>query len=151
MLPISKWWFFNLGRAFEYTTGMIKSLTTLLAFQALGELLALTLIPVMPGPVLGLILLFVYLVARKGPDAELAHTSSVFSAHLGLLFVPAAVGVVVFLPLLKDFAWPLIIALVASVVLPKVGQSPFGESGVGVGIGFGRGAESDRLKLRPVF
>ena len=95
---------------------MIKSLTTLLAFQALGELLALTLIPVMPGPVLGLILLFVYLVARKGPDAELAHTSSVFSAHLGLLFVPAAVGVVVFLPLLKDFAWPLIIALVASVV-----------------------------------
>lgn len=95
---------------------MIKSLTTLLAFQALGELLALTLIPVMPGPVLGLILLLVFLIARKGPDADLAHTSSVFSAHLGLLFVPAAVGVVVFLPLLKDFAWPLLTALVASVV-----------------------------------
>ncbi len=101
---------------FDYTMGMIKSLTTLLAFQALGELVALTLIPAMPGPVLGLIFLFLYLIARKGPDAELAHTSSVFSAHLGLLFVPAAVGVVVFLPLLQDFAWPLIAALVASVV-----------------------------------
>lgn len=95
---------------------MIKSLTILLAFQALGELLALTEIPVMPGPVLGLILLFLYLVLRKGPDAELAHTASVFSTHLGLLFVPAAVGVVVFLPLLKDFAWPLLLALLASVV-----------------------------------
>lgn len=94
---------------------MIKSLTTLLAFQALGELLALSFIPVMPGPVLGLILLFGYLVLRKGPGAELSHTASVFSAHLGLLFVPAAVGVVVFLPLLKDFAWPLLIALLASV------------------------------------
>lgn len=94
---------------------MIKSLTLLLAFQALGELLALTAIPVMPGPVLGLILLFFYLVLRRGPDAELAHTASVFSAHLGLLFVPAAVGVVVFLPLLKDFAWPLLLALLASV------------------------------------
>lgn len=103
-----------------YTVVMIKSLTTLLAFQALGELLALTLIPVIPGPVLGLVLLFGFLVLTKGPDAELAHTTSVFSAHLGLLFVPAAVGVVVFLPVLQDYAWPLILALVASVVCSLV-------------------------------
>jgi len=40
-----------------------------------------------------------------------------FSQHLGLLFVPAAVGVVLFLPQLKANALAIISALVGSVVL----------------------------------
>jgi putative effector of murein hydrolase LrgA (UPF0299 family) len=40
-----------------------------------------------------------------------------FSQHLGLLFIPAAVGVVLFLPQLKANAVAIISALVGSVVL----------------------------------
>lgn len=40
-----------------------------------------------------------------------------FSQYLGLLFVPAAVGVVLFLPQLKANALAIVSALVASVIL----------------------------------
>ena len=45
-----------------------------------------------------------------------------FSQYLGLLFVPAAVGVVLFLPQLKANALAILTALIASVIL-TIGSS----------------------------
>jgi putative effector of murein hydrolase LrgA (UPF0299 family) len=56
-------------------------------------------------------------VLRKGIHAELALVADGFSQYLGLLFVPAAVGVVLFLPQLKANALAIISALLGSVVL----------------------------------
>lgn len=101
---------------------MISGLVQILLFQSLGELISKLLLPTLPGPVIGLVLLVGWLVLRKGINAELAMVADGFSQYLGLLFVPAAVGVVLFLPQLKANAFAIISALVISVVL-TIGSS----------------------------
>lgn len=99
---------------------MLKPLTVLLAFQALGELLSRWLLPMMPGPVLGLVALLVFFFVRGGVPASVEHTANVFTANLGLLFVPAAVGVVVFWPVLAQFGLVILASLLVSVVCTLV-------------------------------
>ena len=96
---------------------MIFGLVQILLFQSLGELISQFLLPTLPGPVIGLVLLVAWLVIRKGVNAELALVADGFSQYLGLLFVPAAVGVVLFLPQLKANALAIISALIGSVIL----------------------------------
>ena len=96
---------------------MISGLVQILLFQGLGELLSKFAVPLVPGPVIGLIALLGYLLAKRSIGASLELVSATFSQHLGLLFVPAAVGVVMFLPQLQAHAWAVIVALVVSVIL----------------------------------
>lgn len=101
---------------------MIFGLVQILLFQSLGELISKLLLPTLPGPVIGLVLLVFWLVIRKGINADLATVADTFSQYLGLLFVPAAVGVVLFLPQLKANAFAIIAALVGSIIL-TIGSS----------------------------
>jgi len=96
---------------------MISGLVQILLFQGLGELITHFLLPLIPGPVIGLILLLGFLALRKGVNASLDQVAITFSQHFGLLFVPAAVGVVMFWPYLKAHAVAIAAALVASVIL----------------------------------
>ncbi len=96
---------------------MISGLVQILLFQSLGEIVSKFALPTLPGPVIGLVLLIIWLVLRKGINAELAMVADGFSQYLGLLFVPAAVGVVLFLPQLKENALAIVSALVGSVIL----------------------------------
>jgi putative effector of murein hydrolase LrgA (UPF0299 family) len=95
---------------------VIGGLLQLLVFQGIGELLARFLVPVVPGPVLGLVVLLGWLRVRGTVGEGLETVAGAFSRHLGLLFVPAAVGVVMFVPLLREHLAGLLVALVASVV-----------------------------------
>jgi putative effector of murein hydrolase LrgA (UPF0299 family) len=88
-----------------------------LFFQSLGELVSKFVFPSLPGPVIGLVLLLLWLVVKKDMSQSLVIVSDGFSQYLGLLFVPAAVGVVLFLPQLKANTIPIMGALVGSVVL----------------------------------
>ena len=96
---------------------MISGLVQILVFQGLGELITHFLLPLIPGPVIGLILLLAFLALRKSVNASLDEVASTFSQHFGLLFVPAAVGVVMFWPHLKAHAVAIGAALLVSVVL----------------------------------
>ena len=96
---------------------MISGLVQILLFQGLGELITHFLLPLIPGPVIGLILLLGFLALRRSVNASLDEVASTFSQHFGLLFVPAAVGVVMFWPHLKTHAIAVAAALVVSVVL----------------------------------
>lgn len=95
---------------------MIPGLVQLFVFQALGELLSKFALPFIPGPVLGLVLLLFYFGVRQQVPASIDMVGSGVLQHLGLLFIPASVGVVLYLPLLQANAWALSIALVMSVV-----------------------------------
>jgi putative effector of murein hydrolase LrgA (UPF0299 family) len=101
----------------EFGDLMISGLVQILLFQGLGELLSKFAVPLVPGPVIGLIALLGYLLARRSVGASLELVAGTFSQHLGLLFVPAAVGVVMFLPQLQAHALAVVVALVVSVVL----------------------------------
>jgi len=96
---------------------MISGLVQILLFQSIGELISKFVLPTLPGPVIGLVLLIIWLVLRKRINPELALVADGFSQYLGLLFVPAAVGVVLFLPQLQANALAIISALVGSVIL----------------------------------
>lgn len=96
---------------------MITGLVQILLFQGLGELASKLLLPFIPGPVIGLVLLLGFLVARKAVPKSMAPVAAALVQHLGLLFVPAAVGVVLFWPQLKAHAAAVALALLASVVL----------------------------------
>ena len=96
---------------------MIAGLVQILLFQGLGELISKFVLIGLPGPVIGLVLLLAWLMLRGHLNPSLALVADGFSQYLGLLFVPAAVGVVLFLPQLKEHAGALITALIVSVVL----------------------------------
>ncbi|MDV6344921.1 CidA/LrgA family protein [Nitrosomonas sp. Is37] len=99
---------------------MISGLVQILLWQGLGELISYFLIPILPGPVLGLIFLLMFLIIKGQVNPSLATVSDAFSQHLGVLFIPATVGVILFLPQLKAHAFAVIIALIMSVVLTIV-------------------------------
>jgi hypothetical protein len=54
---------------------MIAALTLLLVFQLVGEVIARALALPIPGPVIGMALLFLALLVRGGPGEELRQTS----------------------------------------------------------------------------
>ena len=94
---------------------MIRGLIILLSFQGAGEIISRLFSLPIPGPVIGLVLLLVFLIRRRRVDAPIDTVASALVKNLGVLFVPAAVGVVMFLPQLKANFWAIGIALAVSV------------------------------------
>jgi holin-like protein len=87
------------------------ALTGLRLCQLVGEAIARTLGLPVPGPVVGMVLLFLALLVRgrrgcrEAPPAALGGVADALLGNLGLLFVPAGVGVVLYLPVLaRDWA-----------------------------------------------
>jgi holin-like protein len=96
---------------------MLGAFTLLLVYQLVGEVLVqLTALPV-PGPVVGMLLLFVSLAARGSAPQWLRDTCNGLLAHLSLLFVPAGVGVLLHFRRLGAEWLPISVALVASTLL----------------------------------
>ena len=96
---------------------MLGTFTILLLCQLVGELIArLGHLPV-PGPVLGMLLLFICLCIRGRVPDSMRETSGGLLRNLSLLFVPAGVGVMLHLPRLADEALPITASLVISTLL----------------------------------
>jgi holin-like protein len=95
---------------------VIDGLVRILLFQGIGEVIAHFLLPLVPGPVVGLVLLLAFLVWRGRVSDGVELVSAAFVRYLGRLFVPAAVGVVMYWPHLRQQALAIAVALVASVV-----------------------------------
>ena len=108
---------------------MIRALTLLLTCQLAGEILTRSLDLAVPGPVVGLALLAVLAVVHAriaGAEisaiekTDLGVTASALLGSLGLLFVPAGVGIVQQLPLIGAYAFPIFVALLVSTVLTLI-------------------------------
>lgn len=113
---------------------MIAAITVLLFCQLLGEILVRALSLPLPGPVAGFGLMFGVLVwrGRRGDEAvagvvrtdaipdELGRVSDALLQNLSLLFIPAAVGMVQYLGLLRAEAAPIAVAIVASTLATLV-------------------------------
>src|SRR3990172_8164767 len=98
---------------------MIDGLVRILVFQGIGEVIAKFVVPLVPGPVIGLVLLLAYLARRGGVPEGVELVSAAFMRYLGVLFVPAAVGVVLFWPHLQRQAVPLNLAPAVRVAAPR--------------------------------
>ena len=96
---------------------MLAALTILLIFQLLGEVIAQFFGLPVPGPVLGMVLLFIALVIRGGAPAWLKDTSATLLQHLSLLFVPAGAGVMVHAARIGDEWLAILLSLVGSTAI----------------------------------
>jgi holin-like protein len=105
---------------------MIRALALLLGCQLAGEIFSRALALPVPGPVIGLALLACGAIVHArftGADAsaiegtEIGKVAAALLGSLGLLFVPAGVGVVQQLPVVGAYGVGLFVALLASTVL----------------------------------
>jgi holin-like protein len=95
---------------------MIEGLVVIFIFQSLGELFSHFIFSLIPGPVIGLVFLLIFLFIRGNVPASIDWVGSSILQHLGLLFIPATVGVVLYLPLLQTHAWGIALALLVSTI-----------------------------------
>lgn len=99
---------------------MLAALTQLLLFQLAGEVTARGLGLPVPGPVLGMLLLFGWLILNDGPSEELRGTTQNLLQHLSLLFVPAGTGVMLHLGRLRDEWLAITVSLVVSTFIGMI-------------------------------
>lgn len=108
---------------------MIRAFALLLVCQLAGEIVSRMLGVPVPGPVVGLALLATGAVLHArftGGDAsaieatDLGRVASALLGSLGILFVPAGVGIVQQLPVVGAYGLPLFAALLVSTVLTLV-------------------------------
>ena len=90
---------------------MLNALTLLIVCQFIGEVTARFLGLPLPGPVIGLIVLLGLLISRRGPSRDLETTGNWLLRHFGLLFVPAGVGVINQIDVLRENWLALLIAI----------------------------------------
>lgn len=96
---------------------MIHALTLILLCQLAGETMTRLFGWPVPGPVLGMAMLFVLMLARPRLAGQVVPTGEGILRHLSLLFVPAGVGIVGHLGALGTYGAGLAVALVLSTVL----------------------------------
>jgi len=99
---------------------MLRTLAVLLGFQLAGEFVSqLAGLPI-PGPVIGMALLFASMSALPALAAALRETATELLQHLSLLFVPAGVGVMLHVHRVANEWLAIGTALIGSTVLTIV-------------------------------
>ena len=88
---------------------MLPALNLLLVYQLVGEVIAQFFALPVPGPVIGMALLFATLAVRGAVSDELRGTANGLLQHLSLLFVPAGTGVMLHFTRLAE-EWPALLA-----------------------------------------
>ncbi|MCP9337159.1 CidA/LrgA family protein [Stutzerimonas xanthomarina] len=99
---------------------LLRGLTWLLLFQLLGTALNVMVLPMLPGPIIGLLLLFVALLARGQASESLQVAASSLLRYLPLLLVPPAVGVMAYTEAILEDFWAIVGVLVLSLVVSLV-------------------------------
>ena len=96
---------------------LLPGLLDVLVCWAAGEVLTSLLDLPVPGPVVGLVLLLVLLRVQPGEEERSGPVADGLLRLLPLLFVPAGVGVVEHLDLLRDALLPAVLGLLVPLVL----------------------------------
>ncbi|MEF9604165.1 CidA/LrgA family protein [Paracoccus sp. PXZ] len=96
---------------------MIPALAIILVFQLIGEVATRSLGLLLPGPVLGLLLLVLSCTLRPALAEMLRPVVTGILGHLSLFFVPAGVGVVAHLGQFRSDGLAVAVALTVSTAL----------------------------------
>src|SRR6218665_1196298 len=96
---------------------LLRGLTWLVLFQLLGTALNVLFLPMLPGPIIGMLLLFVFLLLRGEVGEPMSEAAATLRRYLPLLLVPPAVGVMVYASQIAADFWALVGALGLSLLL----------------------------------
>ncbi len=93
---------------------MLRGLAMLLVFQSLGEVIVRASGMVVPGPVVGMVLLFAFLVLKRDTPPSLGEAADGLLSHLAIFYIPAAVGVMLYAKPLAEQGLAWIVAILLS-------------------------------------
>ena len=99
---------------------LLRGLTWLVLFQLLGTALNHLVLSIIPGPIIGLVLLLAYLMARGEVSEPISLAANSLLRYLPLLLVPPAVGVMVYADEIAQDFWAIVGSLVLSVLIAMV-------------------------------
>lgn len=108
---------------------MINGFIKVLVFLLLGEMVSFLMPISVPGAVIGMVLLFLWLAIRDDEDTELVGFTTLLLRHLSLLFIPASVGIMVHLDYLTR-EWLAILSAVLVSTLASIIVTAFIVKGV---------------------
>jgi holin-like protein len=89
----------------------MAAMFTLIVLQLVGEIISRTCGLPIPGAVIGLVLLYLLLWTQWIKPDDLSATTGCLHQNLGLLFVPAGVGVIAYLPMIAS-EWPILLGTI---------------------------------------
>ena len=98
----------------------VNGLTILLFYQLIGEISVRWLGLPVPGPVLGMIMLFITLLIKGNISKSLEGASTTLLSHLSLLFIPAGVGMMVHVERIANEWLSISIALLLSTAITLI-------------------------------
>lgn len=98
----------------------LNGITLLLVYQLVGEITVRLLGVPIPGPVLGMVMLFLTLMIRGNTPEPLHNASTALLSHLSLLFVPAGVGMMAHFDRIADEWLPITLALLFSTIITMI-------------------------------
>ncbi|MCJ8170607.1 CidA/LrgA family protein [Atopomonas sediminilitoris] len=96
---------------------LLRGITALVLFQLLGSALQVLLLPMLPGPIIGLLLLFAWLLLNGEVSPAINEGASALLRYLPLLLVPPSAGVILYAEQLADDLLALAFVLSLSLVL----------------------------------
>lgn len=99
---------------------MVYAIAALFVFQLLGEVLVQWLGLPLPGPLAGMLLLFVALILYGRVPEQLGRTAGTLLQHMMLLFIPAIAGVVLHFNRVADEWLPFLAACVVGAAVTLV-------------------------------
>lgn len=99
---------------------MLGFFIVLLSCQLLGEIIVIAAGLPLPGPVVGMALLFIGLFVRGSIPAGLDRMGDALLSHLSLLFVPAGVGVMLHAELIGAELLPIATSVIISTMITIV-------------------------------
>ena len=96
---------------------LLRGLSWLVLCQLLGTVLNVLLLPMLPGPIIGMLLLFAFRMLRGEVGEPLSVASSSLLKYLPLILVPPAVGVMAYASDIAADFWAVVGALVLSLLV----------------------------------
>lgn len=96
---------------------LLRGLTWLILFQLLGTGLNVLLLPFLPGPIIGMVLLLLFLVLRGEVGEPLDQAASGLLKYLPLILVPPAVGVMAYGAEMARYGVAMVVTLLISFCL----------------------------------
>ncbi|AXX93461.1 hypothetical protein CPU12_10170 [Malaciobacter molluscorum LMG 25693] len=99
---------------------MLKGIIVLLFFQFIGECISKLFSLLVPGPVIGMILLLIFLMIRKSSFKSLDNAVFIHLRYLPMLFIPAAMGIITQVDILKKEFWAILISLLLGTIIALI-------------------------------
>ena len=104
---------------------MLKGIIVLLFCQFIGECIAKFFELLVPGPVIGMVLLLIFLLIRKESFESLDNAVALHLRYLPLLFIPAAMGIITQVDIITKEFWAIAIALVVGTLVALAFSAKF--------------------------